>query len=235
MQIQIGLENGIEGRSLAWALDHPGCFAYGSDGPEAIVAMSQAIPSHIAWMAKHTPQPWFQPAEIDIRLVETWECYHIDEHYNRVEKGREINAWFQTFWKPLTGLEIDQGLQILAWSRADLLDLVGDLTAEQLETRLPVERWSILGVIRHVANAEWWYMDRLSKADCANSELPLPVFDRLASQRSRLIQVLPELAGVDQVVGKDGEFWSPRKLLMRAAWHELDHIHHLIRLIGQIL
>ena len=34
MQIRVGLENNIEGRSLAWVLDHPGCFAYGKDGPE---------------------------------------------------------------------------------------------------------------------------------------------------------------------------------------------------------
>ena len=31
MHIRIGLENGDENRSVAWALDFPGCFAYGAD------------------------------------------------------------------------------------------------------------------------------------------------------------------------------------------------------------
>lgn len=32
MLFHIGLENNVEGRSLAWVLDHPGCFAYGENG-----------------------------------------------------------------------------------------------------------------------------------------------------------------------------------------------------------
>jgi hypothetical protein len=235
MQVRIGLENGIEGRSLAWALDHPGCFAYGKDGPEAVVAMAQAVPRYIAWMEKHTLHPWFQPANIDLRLVETWECYHLGEDYSRADDGREINAWFQVFWNPLTGQDIDQGLQILAWSRADLLDLVRDLPAALLETRLPDERWPIQGVLRHVANAEWWYLDRLGMAGCAFDDMPVQVFDRLASQREQVYRVLPTLVGQDRVVGKEGEFWSPRKVLLRAAWHELDHTFHIARLIASML
>jgi hypothetical protein len=33
------------------------------------------------------------------------------------------------------------------------------------------------------------------------------------------------------VVGQDGELWSPRKLLRRALWHEMDHIKHIQKLI----
>ena len=28
MRFRVGLENNFEGRSLAWGLEHPGCFAY---------------------------------------------------------------------------------------------------------------------------------------------------------------------------------------------------------------
>lgn len=41
MQIRVGLENGIEGRSLAWVFDNPGCFAYGKNGTEAILRVPQ--------------------------------------------------------------------------------------------------------------------------------------------------------------------------------------------------
>ena len=37
MRISIGLELDNEGRALAWALDFPGCFAYGPQGPEAVI------------------------------------------------------------------------------------------------------------------------------------------------------------------------------------------------------
>jgi hypothetical protein len=30
----------------------------------------------------------------------------------------------------------------------------------------------------------------------------------------------------------DGEFWSPRKALRRALWHERDHIDHINKLIA---
>jgi lipopolysaccharide/colanic/teichoic acid biosynthesis glycosyltransferase len=63
------------------------------------------------------------------------------------------------------------------------------------------------------------------------SEVPDQPFERLEKVRSYLIQVLPGLAGSKQVNGVAGELWSPRKLLRRAAWHELDHIAHIRKLL----
>jgi hypothetical protein len=37
---------------------------------------------------------------------------------------------------------------------------------------------------------------------------------------------------VKQVVGTDGEIWSPRKVLRRALWHERDHVEHIKKLIA---
>jgi hypothetical protein len=53
----------------------------------------------------------------------------------------------------------------------------------------------------------------------------------MAAVRQRLEQALPEMAGVEKVFGLDGEFWSPRKLLRRALWHEIDHIGHIAHLL----
>jgi hypothetical protein len=33
-------------------------------------------------------------------------------------------------------------------------------------------------------------------------------------------------------MGTDGEFWSPRKLLRRAVWHERDHTGHIRKLLA---
>jgi len=71
MQIRIGLENGIEGRSLAWVLDFPGCFAYGKDGTEAILRTPQALITFREWVGEHTKDSWLEDLEdFDIALTE---------------------------------------------------------------------------------------------------------------------------------------------------------------------
>ena len=71
MKVLIGVENYNEGRSVAWSLEHFGCFALGPDGQSAVVAMARAIPEYIEWMESHTKTPWFEPEEIDIKLNHT--------------------------------------------------------------------------------------------------------------------------------------------------------------------
>ena len=51
---QIGLENNAEGRSQAWVLGHPGCFAYGVDGSAAIDAVPRRSRIIADWIAAHT-------------------------------------------------------------------------------------------------------------------------------------------------------------------------------------
>jgi hypothetical protein len=230
MIIRIGLENGTEGRSQAWALDFPGCFAYGEDGPTALLQVPEALLKHEAWIAGHTQQPWVTLGDFDIRLVETWQVYYINKAYEEAADGYEVNAWFRDDWRPLTGLEIQRGLEMLSWSRADLLQCVAGLDAETLDRRYPGERWSIRGILRHVGGAEWWYLHRLGLT-AGQADLPEEAFARLDVARKRLVEVLPGLAGAVQVLGIDGEIWSPRKLLRRALWHELDHIGHIYKLL----
>ena len=43
MQIRIDMENNFDGRSLAWALDYTGCFAYGADQAEALIRLPRAL------------------------------------------------------------------------------------------------------------------------------------------------------------------------------------------------
>lgn len=235
MRVKIGVENGIENRSLAWALDHPGCFAYGSEGSEAILRFPQAFLRYKEWVDSHLPDSWLADLQdFDIHLQETYEVTRINAEFNPDPTGIEINAWFLYDWKPLTAEEIRRGQLILSWSREDLLELVAGLSAEQLTTKFPEERWDIQGVLRHIANAEHWYLDRLCLAQYKREELPEDVFERLLKVRRRTDEVLPTLVENKEVRGVSGEFWSPRKLLRRAAWHEIDHIEHILKLIARL-
>lgn len=230
---RIGLENGAEGRSQAWVLGHPGCFAYGADGQSALSAVPAAIQDYRSWIAAHSTEVWFAGEEAqgnDYQLEETWECYSISEDYELVQDGYEVNAWFRHDWKPLTQEDIRRGLLLLAWGREHLLQTVGNLDTETLIRTYPGERWSISGILRHIGGAEWWYQDRLGLA-FERKTVPEEPFARLEKVRSHLVELLPGLAGSTQVVGMSGEIWSPRKLLRRAVWHEYDHIAHIRKLL----
>lgn len=112
-----------------------------------------------------------------------------------------------------------------------MLDAVNGLDEAVLQQRYSGERWSIAGILGHVGGAEWWYLDRLGLA-FPRYELPEDPFARLSLVRETLNQVLPTLEASVQVVGKDGEIWSPRKMLRRAIWHERDHFQHIHKLLG---
>jgi hypothetical protein len=230
MFIKIGLENKVEGRSLVWVLDHPGCFAYGHDGHEALHNLPVALQDYVDWIILHGKQPWLQALNQDFEAEEVWEVYAIDENYDLYDDGYEINAWFLHDWKPLTGPEVERGLMLLSWSRADLLETVRNLSQPVLEARRPNERWSISGILNHVGGAEWWYLDRLGLA-FPREQVPPDSGERLEVIRALLVETLPRLVGSKKVVGTDGEFWSPRKLLRRAIWHERDHTFHIRSLL----
>jgi hypothetical protein len=229
MSVKVGLENGVEGRSLAWGIEYPGLFAYGQTGAEALDNLPTAIQEYKIWVASHDPQPWPSIADTPTELVETFQVFIIDEQFELATDGYEVNAWFLHDWKPLLPEEIERGLELLDWSRQDLLETVRGLNEQAMDTKQAGERWSIRGILRHVGGAEWWYLDRLGLAT-PREDVPEEPFERLEKIRADLIRVLPGMAGSNLVVGVDGEFWSPRKLLRRAVWHERDHTAHIQKL-----
>jgi hypothetical protein len=230
MRISVGLELNMEGRALAWALDFPGCFAYGKEGPEAVIALAKSLVAYEDWVTRRGGHNWVDLGDFDIRLVETWTVYSINQQYELDEEGYTVNSWFRHDWKPLSPVEVERGLSLLDWTRQDLLRASEGLSAEHLDRERAGERWNIRGVLKHVANAEWWYLDRLGLANGPHESLPVGETERLRFVRQRLKEVLPDLVGKEQVLGKDGEFWSPRKLLRRVLWHELDHVQHILKL-----
>jgi len=227
---KVGLENNMEGRSIAWILGHPGCFANGSTGQQALAAVPQVIQDYRRWISLHTRNSWLSGSDTEYQLEGTWECYSINDDYELDQDGEEIDAWFRDDWIPLSAEDVRHGLLLLNWGREDLLNTVGNLSAEILERTYPGERWSIAGILGHIGGAEWWYLDRFGLA-FPREEVSEQPFDRLKKVRQRLLDILPGMVESKQVVGVFGEFWSPRKLLRRAVWHECDHIAHIRKLL----
>ena len=234
MKFRVGIENNNDGiRSLAWALEHPGCFVYGENAQKALSALPAAIRTYSLWISQHEPT-WLQAENVDLEVESVFDDYSIDQNFERVPGGNghyAVDSWYQYDWKPLDAEDIERGLKLLAWSRADLLRTIEDVPPSKMSLARPGERWtSINGILSHVGGAEWWYMDSLGKA-FPKSQVPKEPLKRLEKVRAALISLLPKLEGVELVRGSQGEFWSPRKVLRRAVWHERDHTAHIRKLL----
>ncbi len=230
MHIRVALEKGIENRTLAWALDYPGCFAYGEADAEALLRLPHALLKHDIWIKDHTDSPWTDFTDLDLNVVDTWQTYYIDDNYNLTSQGKEINAWFNDDWRPLSKDEIEQGLLIFRWQREELLAGVGTLSKKLLERQLPNQRWNIYGIMKHIANAENWYLDRLAYTTLSRKDIPTSPIEHLELTQAVIERIFLKFENEDRVFGKDGEFWSCRKILRRTLWHQRDHIEHIKQL-----
>lgn len=224
MLVKIGSENGFVEKSIAWVFDHPGCFAYGSDDKEAILRVPQALVAYQEWIGKHTDESWLSDlGDFDVRLAEALES---------PAAGCRPQNWFQFDGQPLSQVEAERGIHLLGWSRADLLDIVTSFSDQELDQTFEGERWSIRGIVKHIADAETWYLDRLGLAEGLKDRQEKDAFARILQVRTRTVEVLPSLVGKAEIREVDGEKWSGRKFLRRAAWHEMDHINHVIKLLS---
>ena len=223
-QLRIGLERNVEGCSLAWALDFPGAFAYGSDDAEALSNIPTAVEVYQTWIERHCQESWLKTTPIKMQVLES-----LDSFTN--SQGTTINAFFENDRNPLTAIEIDQALQMHAWQRQDLLAGVAGLSPEVMTRMLPGQRWNINGILNHIARMETWYLRNMS--------LPLPKAAspihnpfKLLEQSSELVQkYLPALEGNDEVIDQQGELWSARKVVRRLLWHQKDHTDHIQQIV----
>jgi hypothetical protein len=233
MKFQAGIDNNNEGRSIAWALEHPGCFAYGTNTEGAALNLETALMKYAGWILRHESNSWLSFAEDEIEIVinGVWDVYYINDEFDKISEvdGYAVDSFFPYDWKPLKTDEIKHALDMLVWSRDDFLKTLQGLSTTQLDANYPGERWSINGIVGHLGGAEWWYLERLGLA-FPREQLPKDPIERIEKVRKHLATKLFGLDGVKQVVAVDGEFWSPRKLLRRTLWHEKDHTEHIRKL-----
>ncbi len=233
MLIRVGIENNNDNRSIAWALEHPGCFAYGRDAEEAESNMQQAVQDYASWVQQHG-MSWIKPGSLDVNVEETFDAYFIARPGASSAAGKDqlVESFFRYDEEPLTGADVERALKLLDWSRQDLLQVIKGLDPEQLDRSYSGERWSINGILQHICSAEWWYQERIgSPFPELEQDLPPGPLDCLELVRAHFTSLLPKLEAVRQTVDEEGELWSPRKVLRRAVWHERDHTEHIRKLL----
>ena len=96
MIFQVGIENNNEGRSIAWALEHPGCFAYGTNANGAVSNLETALSKYAGWIVRHDTHTWlsFSDAEIEIVVNGKWDVYYINDDFDIAAETDGYNVEF---------------------------------------------------------------------------------------------------------------------------------------------
>ena len=192
---------------------------------EAVAAAPQAIADYFNWRDGYNRVGDDDIEQIRTRVTEVFENYETLDGY-------WVNSFFDYDRRLVSAAEADDARWLLDCTRSDLVRTIQPVSPEQLGAAIQGERFeSLTGILRHVAGAELWYLDKLGLG-FDRAELPDDVFRQLEKVRARLVMTLPQLVDNDIIRDVRGERWSARKIIRRALWHERVHTWHIQRLIA---
>ena len=114
-------------------------------------------------------------------------------------------------------------------SRAALLSLVREISAEEIERKPTETMWSVREALEHVMLTEASLLSRLEKwpADPYNT---LQAVHRMAFQRFTVME--PADTELDHLVM--GRRWTTRKVMRRILEHEFEHLGHIKEIVAAL-
>ena len=234
MKILACLEIGSGGTG-AFVPDCPGCWVFGRIPESALKKVRAAVVEWLEWLRKHGERPRIKPDEVEVVEGEILRVT-----YNPVQADKpEPLFWSEVL--PVSGEEIERTIQLMGYSRSDLLKLVSDVEGEVLDWQPPEKPRTIRNCLRHIGIGEWWYITRLD-IDLPE-EFPEDVFELLHSTRETALhnlQNLPEekWSGVFQptkhVAAEAAvcNLWTARKMMRRFVDHERLHTRYIEKVLG---
>ena len=236
MAYQAYIEIGIDGFSMAHVLDLPGCFARADDFQQVLPKLKHAIRETRSWMTSHGEAFPKEDKPITLSIAE------VQRGFGPFSPGDDA-ALFTPEWKYLSLAEMEPYFRWMDYSRQDLLKLVYGVSARQLEWKPDPDSFSLLQILRHIGNAEQWYVSRL----LPRKELPVEWEDDenmhwamfLEMERRTALDCLRKLSNQQRTdifyptawTNHPDEPWSARKVLRRFLEHEREHTAQ----IGDIL
>ena len=229
MKFGVCLEVGEQGTG-AFMPDCPGCWVFSQTPERALEKEKATCREWFGWLRRHGEQVT-EPADIKI---EVREILRVD--YNPVEAGKpEPLFWSEV--PPIDRDDIARTLELMEYSRADLLSLVQGLDRETLKWQPPGEPRPIENCLRHIAYVEPWYISRLEIE--LPEDYPEDVFELLNYTRRIVVDCLrdfPEekMAGVFQPrrhASPVCNLWTARKVSRRLVDHERLHTRYIARVL----
>ena len=223
-----------EGRSIAVAhvAELPGCFAVGSSAAKAVQAVPGMITRFLAWLKRHK-EPLVPEAHVLRPNIA--DLYVADVlHEAPPTVGGSYAALFEFDKEAWNDEKLERTLRWLGYSRAELLSRIEGLSEEELKGRKVASGRSMWDTLRHVANAEYGYINRvagpLEGKEAVTDTEPADVRERLTVVREIFLRharsvpqeergriILPAWAS------RPDEPWTLAKAVRRALEHELEH------------
>ena len=222
---------------MAHVAELPGCFAVGSDASRAAAGVPRAIVAFLAWLRKHreplVPEALVsRPSMADLYVAEV------------ISEGAPLQAGsyaalFEFDMVAWNDEKLERTLRWLSYSRADILSIIEGMDEAALKTRQLGPDHTLWDTLRHVANAEYGYINRIAGSlegiEPVTANEPSDVRERLAIVRDildrRARAVTLEARG--QVIyatwaARPDEPWTLQKALRRAIEHEKEHLYEII-------
>ncbi|MCL7452080.1 MAG: DinB family protein [Anaerolineae bacterium] len=226
--LAVYLESADGGPHMAHVPSLPGCYVRAQTREEALAALPKAVQAHYAWLRGHgEPAP---PVDAPFELEVAGEA----SGTGPFDPG-DAAALFPPDRQPVTPEEMAHYFRLMGHSRADLLALVADLKDEILDWQPDPMPVSIHRLLRHLANAEQWYVSRLVDPETLPAEWDreeaMSMLDLLDMERRTAMERLQMLTASERTevfhpehwTGHPEEAWTARKALRRFLEHEREH------------
>jgi predicted RNase H-like HicB family nuclease/uncharacterized damage-inducible protein DinB len=219
--------------TMVHVVELPGCVANGKTTDAALAATPDAIRAYLVFVKRHGAK--VDPkAPFEVRVAE------------HITKGQFLgqgspSALYEPDLRPLTPKEITSHVQMLKWSRADLLRLVVGLDARRLALK-PAGRGRPIGnILKHVLEAEKSYIySVLGVTKTVHVPVSEGLHDRLdlrvALRQARVAAILrikamtPAERRSDRRTG--AYVRTPRRMLRRMLEHEWEHRREIAERLG---
>jgi predicted RNase H-like HicB family nuclease/uncharacterized damage-inducible protein DinB len=223
------LETGDDGPCMAHIIDLPGCMVRAPTRDEVLRRLPGAIKEYHAWLQHHA-----EPAETSAESVQI-EIAGESVGFGPFNR-RDAAALFPPDREPLSPEQMERFFRLMAYNRADLLALTRHLPDEMLDWQPYPESFNLRDLLRHVGNAEEWYVSRVVPPDSLPPEWgddeSLPIFEFLEMERRTAVARLRQLTVEERGdvfyptawAYHPEEPWTARKALRRFLEHEREHI-----------
>ena len=239
------LEIADDGRCMAHVLSPstgsgqalPGCTVRAPSRDEALRRLPEAIRDYHAWLRRHG-----EPAPLDEEPIKI-ETVGGSSGFGPFDPG-DAAALFPPDREPVTPEEMEHHFRLMAHARADLLTLVQALPDDLLDWQSDPQSFSIRRLLRHIGNAEEWYVSRLVPPDTLPLEWEqdeeLPIFEFLEMERRTAVARLRQLTEEERAgvfypahwTQHPEEPWTARKALRRFLEHEREHTAQVRKILA---